>query len=328
MTRRRRRSPSSDGRRGGAAALAGVVPVAALIALGVVTAGRDAWAQACCAGGSVVAPTRLATYEDFAIGLQTRAQGAMGSFGADGRYLPSQTSSEQSFEQQLLASVRLARAAQTGVVLRALSTHRNASGIDEWGGGLGDVTLTARYDFILPAERPRMPGLAVLAAATLPTGTPPDRATQPLATDATGAGSFDASLGLSVEKAGSHVFGMLALWGTQRAGRSVSLPGAPSVTQSFGLRWTVLATAGWVFESEAAVALFATAFDEGDPTINGVRDGAAGRRLTTVGAAGAVPFAAAWRVQGTAFADVTVASLGRNQPAGAGATLSLVRVWY
>ena len=142
------------------------------IALAVVTASRDAAAQACCAGGSVVAPTRLATYEDFAIGLQTRAQGAMGSFGADGRYLPSQASSEQTFEQQLLASVRFARAAQAGVVLRALSTHRNAAGIDEWGGGLGDVTLTARYDFILPAERPRMPGLAVLAAATLPTGTP------------------------------------------------------------------------------------------------------------------------------------------------------------
>ena len=100
------------------------------------------------------------------------------------------------------------------------------------------------------------------------------------------------------------------------------------MTQSFGLRWTALATAGWVFESEAAVALFATAFDEGDPTINGARDAAGGRRLTTVGAAAAVPFAAAWRVQGTAFADVTVASLGRNQPAGAGATLSLVRVWY
>ena len=91
---------------------------------------------------------------------------------------------------------------------------------------------------------------------------------------------------MSVEKAGSHVFGMLALWGTQRAGRTVSVPGAPSVTQSFALRWTVLATAGWVFESEAAVALFATAFNEGDPTINGARDPAGGRRLTTVGAAG------------------------------------------
>ena len=108
----------------------------------------------------------------------------------------------------------------------------------------------------------------------------------------------------------------------------MSVPGAPSVTQSFAPRWSVLATAGWVFESEAAVALFATAFNEGDPTINGARDPAGGRRLTTVGAAGAVPFAAAWRVQGTAFADLTVASLGRNQPAGAGATLSLVRVWY
>ena len=320
MTQRRHHSRSRE--------RLALAALAALAGLAVLIASRDAAAQACCAGGSVVAPTRLAAYEDFAVGVQTRAQGSMGSFGADGRYLPSQASSEQTFEQQLLASVRFARAAQAGVVLRALSTHRNAGSLDEWGGGLGDVTLTARYDFILPAELPRMPGLAVLAAATLPTGTPPDRAAQPLATDATGAGTFDASLGLSLEKAGNHVFGMLALWGTQRAGRTVSVPGAPSVTQSFALRWTVLATAGWVFDSEAAVALFATAFNEGDPTINGARDAAGGRRLTTVGAAGAVPFAAAWRVQGTAFTDLAVVSLGRNQPAGAGGTISLVRVWY
>ena len=305
MTRRRRHSAFRSG------------IAVALAAVAVSTSARDAAAQACCAGGAVVTPARLAAYEDFAVGLQSRAQGSMGS-----------QASEQTFEQQLLASVRFARAAQAGVVLRALSTHRNAGGLDEWGGGLGDVTLTARYDFILPAELPRMPGLALLAGATLPTGTPPDGATRPLATDATGSGSFDASLGVSVERASGHLYGMLALWGTQRAGRTVSAPGAPSVTQSFALRWTLAAAAGWVFESESAVAVFATAFDEGDPTINGVRDAAGGRRLTTVGAAGMMPFAAAWRVQGTLFSDLTVASLGRNQPAGAGGTLSLVRVWY
>jgi hypothetical protein len=304
----------------------------ALVALAVAAAAligdlRSASAQACCAGGAVVTPTRLAVYEDVAVGIESRAHGALGTFGADGRYGPS-ASSEQGFEQALAASLRLSRAAQVALVLRMVQTHRRAGTLDEWGGGLGDVTASARYDLLYPAERPRFPGVAILAGATLPTGTAADAATRPLATDATGAGSYDVSLGLGLEKAIGPLLAGVSAWGTHRFSRTIAVPGAPPLTASFGWRASWLAYAGYVTASESAIALYASGFNEGDTSIGGATDPATGRRLTTLGAAGVLPFANAWRVRAALFGDLPVSSLGRNQRAGAGATVALVRAWF
>lgn len=288
---------------------------------------RSASAQACCAGGAVVVPTRLAVYEDVAVGIESRARGALGTFGADGRY-ESSPSGEQVLEQALAASLRLSRAAQVSLVLRAVQTHRRAGTLDEWGGGFGDVTASARYDLIYPAERAKFPGVAVLAGATAPTGTAADAATRPLATDATGTGSYDVSLGLAFEKAVGHVLAGVSGWATYRFSRTITVAGAPPVTASFGLRGSWLAYVGYVMESEAAVALYVSGFEEGDTTIAGTADPSTGRRLTTVGAAGVLPFANVWRVRAAAFGDLPVSSFGRNQRAGAGATVALVRAWF
>src|SRR6185503_1564337 len=203
MTRRRWPSTFADR----------TVAVGVALAAAWVGVPRTAAAQACCAGGALIAPTRLAEYEDVAVGLESRTQGVLGVFGADGRYAGS-SSGEHVFEQNLAASVRVTRAAQAGLMLRAMQTHRSVAGVDEWGGGVGDLSASARYDFLLPADRPRLPGIAVLAGATFPTGRPADAATQPLATDATGAGSYDVSLGVGVEKAFRHVLAGVSAWGT------------------------------------------------------------------------------------------------------------------
>ena len=109
-------------------------------------------------------------------------------------------------------------------------------GLDEWGGGIGDLAVTARYDFLLAAEAVHWPGIALLAGATFPTGTPPDRATRTLATDATGAGTYDATIGLGLEKVGDHAYGAVSGWLTHRFARTVSVPGAAPLTESFSLR--------------------------------------------------------------------------------------------
>ena len=317
MTRPRRRSPC----RSRTIALAAA-------ALGAVTALRSspAAAQACCAGGAVVTPTRLATQEDYAIGLQMRARSNLGAFAADGGYAAS-SGADQVLEQDLAGAVRVFRRAQVGLLLPMLQTHRSAPGLDEWGGGIGDLAVTARYDFLLAADAVHWPGIALLAGATLPTGTPPEQATQPLVTDATGAGSYDATLGLGIEEVGDHAYGAFNGWLTHRFARSVSVPGAAPLTESFSLRWTLLAVGGWVFDNEAGVALYARMFDEGDQTIDGVRDPTTRLRLTTVGAAGVLPIRELWRVQGSVFSDVMLPSFGRNQLAGVGLSVSLVRVW-
>jgi hypothetical protein len=298
--------------------------VAAVLALGAAMP-RRARAQACCAGGAVVTPARLALHEDLALGVQMRARTNQGSFDASGRYLAS-SGVEQIFEQDVAASVRATSRGQVGAVVPVVQTHRNAGTIDDWGGGVGDVALTARYDFLLATEALYWPGVALLAASTLPTGTPPDRASHPLAADATGAGTYDVTLGLSLEKARGHLFAGGSGWLTHRFARTISVGGA-GLDESFSTRFALLAVGSYVFDSEAAIGLYVSALDEGPATINGARDDTTSLRLTTLGAAGVLPIGDLWRVQGTAFLDVPLPSFGRNEPTGYGMTASLVRVW-
>jgi hypothetical protein len=282
-------------------------------------------AQACCSGGSIVTPTRLAVYEDWAVGLQERARTNLGSFASDGRYVAG-SGTEQVMEQDLAASYRI-RDAQVGLLLPTVVTHRNETGIDEWGGGIGDLSLTARWDALLAADAGRWPGVSILAGATLPTGTPPDRATNPLATDATGAGTYDVTLGIGLEKVTRHGYVGLSGWATHRFDRSVPDGAGGRVTESFGLRWTALAVGGYVFDSRAALALYASLLEESAATMGGAEAPASSLRLTTVGVAGVLPFREVWRAQAALFSDVMLSAFGRNEPAGIGLTASLVRVW-
>ena len=98
-------------------------------------------------------------------------------------------------------------------------------------------------------------------------------------------------------------------------------------TKASGLRWTALAVGGYVFDNEAAAALYVSALGERPATIDGITDPSTGKRLTTVGAAGLWPVAELWRVQGAVYSDVLLSSFGRNEQAGYGLTLSLIRVW-
>jgi hypothetical protein len=209
-----------------------------------------------------------------------------------------------------------------------IQTHRNATGIDDWGGGLGDVALTARYDFIFASESLYWPGLGLLAGSTFPTGRAPDEARQPLAADATGAGTYNATLGVDISTVRGHLYASLQGWMTHRFSRTQSIGQGAALNQSFSLRWTALGVASYVFDSEAAVGVYVSSMNEGASTIDGVREPTTSLRLTTAGVAGALPIRDVWRLQGAVFGDVPLQSFGRNQPVGYGLTASLVRAWF
>jgi len=303
-------------------ALAAAVACACVLSAARATPAR---AQACCSGGSVVTPTRLAVYEDYAVGFQTRARSNLGAFGSDGRYTAG--SGGEILEQDLAASARIGNAFQLGALLPTVETHRSESGLDEWGGGVGDLALSARYDLLLAADAGRWPGVAILVGGTIPTGTPPDQAHKPLSTDATGVGTYDVSAGVALEKVSRHGYAALNFWLTHRFDRTITPSMGAAFRQSFGLRATAQAVGSYVFDSRAALALTATVLDEASASIDGVESPGSGLRLTTVGAAGVLPLREAWRLQGFAFADVMIASFGRNEPAGVGLTASIVHVW-
>ena len=166
-------------------------------------------------------------------------------------------------------------------MLPYVETHRIAPGVDDWGSGIGDLALNARYDFKLAAEMLYWPGFALLANVVLPTGKAVGDGTNPASTDATGTGTSSVSLGVDLEKVHGPLYGALyALGDLQRRAAPSFRPGATaSLTTSYPLQATALAVAGYVFENEAAAALYVNFLERGDNTLNGVhgpaRDGPA-----------------------------------------------------
>lgn len=300
--------------------------MASAILLAGATRATPAAAQACCAGGALVNPARLALHEDYAVGLQTRVRDDLGSFDGSGHYQSSNT--EQDFEQDLAASFRLTARSQAGVVLPLVETRRLESRIPTWGSGIGDLAVGARYDLLLATEALYWPGIGFLANVVVPTGKPVGEGTNPASTDATGTGTYNATIGIDLEKVHGPLYVTLNAWITYCWSRTVLFTGSPPLTTSFPLQWTLLGAVGYVFESEAAVGAYVNFLDRGDNTINGVLTPGTVVRLTTVGVSGVLPIRDVWRVQASVFSDVLVSSFGSNELAGVGAVLSLVRVWW
>lgn len=280
----------------------------------------DARAQACCAGAGVFAPARLKLGEDALAGVQLKARDALGSLDPHGTWVanPSGTS-ELDFEQDLLGTFRPFGDLQLGFSVPLVETHRAVPSTSETGWGLGDVALNARYELIPPNSN-NLPGFAILAGASLPTGRAIEDAKNPLATDATGLGSAQLSLGLDVERAlGRWLVDGSALI-TQRLARTVG-----EVHERLGLAGSAFAAGGYAFRHERALALFASATFEGRATINGQTVPDSSRLLTTVGLSGGTPLPEGFRLQARLYADLP--ALGRNQTAGPGAALVASRAW-
>ena len=156
-----------------------------------------AWAQACCAGGSAVTPGRLEVHEDALVGVQLKASSMIGSYDTGGAFaVPGAGEAEQDFEEDLIGAVRVLRRGQVALLVPFAETRR-ADSLDggQIGGGVGDINVSARYDFVVAGESRSVPGIALLGGITFPTGKPTEQATPPLQVDATGIGAYQANAG-------------------------------------------------------------------------------------------------------------------------------------
>jgi hypothetical protein len=296
--------------------------IALVIAL--LVGSHRAHAQACCAGSTAVTPARLALHEDALVGADVRATDAYGSFDPTGTFVSTPNgASETDFEEDLFAAVRLFTRGQAALLVPLVETRRTVPGDSEFGGGIGDVNASVRYDFIYAGEARYVPGISVLAGVTFPTGTPPESATKPLATDATGVGAYQGNLGISFEKSiGPWLLGVTGIV-AKRSTRT-----SQGVTEALASQWTVLAVAAYTFSSEAAVALSASFTAEGDATIDDELQPDTRRRLVAISASGLYPVSDRLRLQGALTFDPPASQLGINQPsAGIGATVTAVYAW-
>ncbi len=220
---------------------------------------------------------------------------------------------ELDFEQDLFGAVRVLPRGQAALLVPWVETYRKTPTASETGGGLGDINLSVRYDFVLTREHRYIPGIGLLAGVTLPTGTAVEDAHKPLATDATGIGAFQGTLGLALEQ----VFGPWLVgcsgWASKRASRM-----SQGVRYGLAPQFTALASAAYVLDSGASLALFGTYTAEGNSSVNGVQVAESSHRLLRVTLAGLYPLTDKARLLADVFLDPPVQSVSANQPASLG----------
>ena len=280
-----------------------------------------AWGQACCAGGSAVTPARLELHEQALAGVELKAGGSPGSYEASGHYVGSPAGdTEFDFEQDLFGAVRVLRRGQLALLVPFVETQRQTPRDGgHLGGGLGDINASARYDFVVAGESFYVPGIAVLAGVTLPTGTPPESATAPLAVDATGIGAWQANVALALEQ----TYGPWLINATGIVAKRTSRSG-----ETLGTQVTLLAAGAYTFDSDAAIALSASYALEGDATnADGTSVPESSRHLTTLSLSVLWPVSDVVRLFGGVYVEPPISRFGSNQPSVSGLTLTVIRSW-
>ncbi len=267
-------------------------------------------------------------HEDALVGTQVRAATVLGSFDDGGHYAsaPSSGTSELDFEEDIFGALRVLRRGQIALLVPFVETRRSEQGISELGGGIGDINLSGRYDFFLAGQSKVIPGVAVLAGVTAPTGRPPDKAHNLLATDATGVGAWQANGGVALEQIyGPWLFNVteLVAW---RAPRTVAIA-SQSIDEALGPQLVTLVGGAYTFHDDGSVALFGSYTIEGKAMLNGGPEPASARRLALVALSAAHPLWNAWRLQGGLVLNPPVPGLGQNQTATYGITFTLIRSW-
>jgi hypothetical protein len=295
---------------------------ATAIALALATFGAtpSARAQACCASSGAVTPARLGLHEDALVGVRVRAGEVIGGYAPDGGFsMQPPHTSELDFEEDVFGAVRVTARSQLSLLIPVLETSKAAPGIRAIGGGVGDVNVGGRYDFVLARESRVVPGIALLAGITVPTGQSPMAATAPLAVDATGVGALQGNVGIAVEQKWGpwlvNVTGLVAA----RAPQS-----SQGIHETLGTQLRGIGAVVYTFRNAMAAGLVASYAAEGDATINGADDPESAKRGLTLSGIGVYPVTDALRVQGGVFVMPPISEVGANQPASTGLTLTML----
>ena len=254
-------------------------------------------------------------------GVVARGQLFHGSMRRDGTYAgwPSGTT-ELAFEQSLFGTFRVLGHGQLTAIVPFVETYRSVPGLSETGGGLGDVQLAARYDFVEPGASPKWPGIALTWSLTLPTGVAPEAAKSPLATGATGTGAVIAGGQLALERGFGDFFVQAttgAEWRSPRVVAGLHTQRGPALTGS--------AAAGYSFESGLVTALALAFRAELDARLQGNAVPGSGRELTRVSLSAGYSFSFDWRIQAAATADLPAAPFSRNEQVGTSVSFTLLR---
>jgi hypothetical protein len=294
--------------------------LAVLACASILAMTRGARAQACCVAPGTVGPARLARQEVLLVGVEARARWAYGSLDGGGAFrTPPKGAYDVALEQDLFVTGRLLRRGQLTATLPFVETLRGTSASSSSGGGLGDVRAAARWDLLFPEEVRWVPGIAVLAGGSLPTGVPAERASDALATGATGTGTASGWVGLGVEQTtGPWLFGGLGQIAF-RADRTVD-----GMHSSLPPRFLAGIYGAWATKHHVALSLSASYSAEGDASVDGREVPGTARRVLQLGTGLQIPLGDAGRIIVSATFHPPFEVVSAGEPTYLGLSLALV----
>jgi hypothetical protein len=261
-------------------------------------------------------------HEDALIGAQLRVTNIYGSFDPSGHYVSPRGARELDFEEDIAGAVRVLSRGQIAALVPLVETYRRVPTAHQFGGGIGDIGLSARYDFTLSGASLTIPGIAALASITFPTGRRPESASPPLAADATGIGSFEGWLGLALEQTFGHALVNLTGQAGVRSARTID-----DHREQDGPGFIVSTAAGAFTDGGSVLAFSASYTAHLRTTLDGEPVADSAHSFVRLGLLGGYALTDVWRMQGGLFFDPPIPHFGRNQPLGVGLSWMIVRAW-
>ena len=293
----------------------------ALAALALLASERPARAQACCVSTSTIFPGRLQDGERGLLGVTAMGSAAFGSFDGE-RILRGQPdgASEIDLLQTLFVTARVGdEPVQINVSVPLVETFRSAQSVSDFGGGLGDISFSMRWDVLKNGRDPVVPGIAPLLSVTVPSGTPADMAQNPLGADATGLGGAQLGAGLALEKTFGRM--LLALTGTASFHGARTVHGVHS---QLGPELAGTIGASYTFRNGLSLGGALTYTGSWDATVNDATVPDSARALTTLAIVGALPLHGDARILGSLFFVPPISGLGQNEIADVGLSLTFI----
>jgi hypothetical protein len=157
-------------------------------------------AAACCMSATSFGVGRLLAWEDFAVGVQLGHTRLVGQYDPERRLRLSGAQFQDGISRvEPWGIVRLSERVQLQARVPVFFNDREAGGVSQLAGGLGDVGAGVRFEVISLGEFERVPSFGVTVGALAPTGRRAEQAFAPLGAGATGRGVWGASVAIESE---------------------------------------------------------------------------------------------------------------------------------
>jgi hypothetical protein len=267
---------------------------------------------------------RLAPEENASATVITTAQDLRGHWDGGGTYIPSDPNArDREYRVEGRVMGRIGRHFQFGGIVPVLHTTRKTVDSSSSGGGLGDVTVLTRWDFVKPGGEGAWPGIAATMSLSLPTGRSPFNSKDPSLADVTGAGAYELRPGIALEKNWWTGWYVIAAAGV---GFYAPFKSDRDVTIQLGPRMLAFVAVGKSWTNGLGLAGALSYDREAGPRVDGVRSVLFRARPSAM-LFGSYAVDDHWTLIASGQWDLPISGLGREQLAGITVGLGVRRAW-